>query len=89
MWESWNEWKDGLENLKQSYMKHRERTEKAAASCMNDRNTERMGNKGKQMQQRDVERLWSFKGLNLTVFNADGRIWNKDDKKKGMLSNNI
>lgn len=56
---------------------------------MNDRNTERMGNKRKQMQQRDVERLWSFKGLYLTVFNADGQIWNEDDKKKGTLSNNI
>lgn len=38
-------------------MKHKERTEKAAASCMNNRNTERMVNKGNQMQQRDVERL--------------------------------
>lgn len=56
---------------------------------MNDRNTERMGNKGKQMQQRDVEQLWSFKGLNLTVFNADGQVWNEDHKKKGMLRSNI
>jgi len=38
-------------------MKHSERTEKAAAACMNDRNTERMGNKAKQVQQRDVEWL--------------------------------
>lgn len=56
---------------------------------MNDRNTERMVNKGNQMQQRDVERLWSFKGLNLTVLNADGQIWNEDDKKNEMLSNSI
>lgn len=38
-------------------MKHREMTEKAAASNMNHMNTERMGNKGKQMQQRHVEWL--------------------------------
>lgn len=62
---------------------------KAAASCMNNRNTERMVNKGNQMQQRDVERLWSFKGLNLTVLNADGQIWNADDKKNEVLSNSI
>lgn len=70
-------------------MKHREKTEKAAASCINDRNTERMVNKGNQMQHRDVEMLWSFKGLNLTVLNADGQIWNEDDKKSEMLSNSI
>lgn len=33
------------------------KTEIVAASCMNDRNTKRMNNKGKQMQQRDVEWL--------------------------------
>lgn len=56
---------------------------------MNNRNTERTVNKGNQMQQRDVERLWSFKGLNLTVLNADGQIWNADDKKNEVLSNSI
>lgn len=87
VWKAWNKWKNDLENSKELHEVQRQDWKKHLhlawmIETLKDWLT-------KETRCNRVERLWSFKGLNLTVHNADGQTWNEDDKKNEMLSYSI